>query len=247
MHTCVLVRTPRSVQRTVTRKHSSGFSVCPLVHANSILAFSPLNKAPSSGLNGVGGATVGADVGVSVGVGDGCTRVTVGVGVQVGAGVGVSVGVTVGVKVGVRLGVGVVVGVLVGMGVFVAVGVDVKVGTSTRTRIGTSLATAWTVPIANGGRKPSRRCCSQGITRNKNAIATTKPAPISSGRSQSCRRGSPQLGHTSKARLLTVPQCRQRMLRGCRWGLPQWGQTSCPVWTSVRQRLHFFTGLPRRR
>ena len=219
--------------------------MCLLVHASSIFAFSPLNKAPSSGLNVVGGATVGAGVGVSVGTGEGRARVTVGVGVQVGIGVDVSVGVTVGVKVGVRLGVGVVVGVLVGMGVFVGVGVDVRVGTSTRTKTGTSLATDWTVLTANGGRKLFRLCCNQGITRSMTAIATTRAAPTSNGRSQSCRNGSPQLGHTSRARLLTVPQCRQRMLRGRRWGLPQWGQTSCPVWISVPQRLHFFNGRPR--
>ena len=190
---------------------------------------------------------VGAGVGVSVGTGEGRTCVAVGVGVQVGVGVGVEVGVTVGVGVGVRLGVGVTVGVMVGVGVLVGVGVGVRVGTSTRTRAGTSLTTAWTRPVFSGGRKLSRLCCNQGITKSTTRITATRAAPIISGRSQSWRRGSPQLGHTPKARLLTVPQCRQRTFPGRRWGLPQWAQTSCPFWTSVPQRLHFLNELPRRR
>jgi hypothetical protein len=170
-----------------------------------------LNGAPSGGLTGAGGSTVGGGAGVRVArlrVAVGRGRVGVGVGVRVGVGEGVSVGVGEGVGVGVRLGVGVVVGVLVGVGVIDGVSVAVSVGTSTR--IGTSLAIACTVPTTTWGLKLSMVWRSQGPTMNPKVTPNATTRPISTGRSQSCRKGSPQVGHTSRLRLLTVPQLRQR-------------------------------------
>ncbi len=186
------------------------------------------------------GSGVGVAVGL-VGVGVGLARVAVGVGDSVGVGVGVSVGVGVGVGVGVRLGVGVVVGVLVGVGVMDGVSEGVSVGTSNST--GTSLAIACTVLTATAGLKLSKPCRNHGPTTKPTTIPNNTAPVIHIGRSQSCRSGSPQPGHTSNLRLLTLPHVRQRACPGCRCGLPQWGHTSCPVEISVPHRLHFFTEL----
>lgn len=183
-------------------------------------ASSPLNTASSSGFSRVGGKSVGNGVGVKVGVVIGVgvlvgrTRVDVGVIVGVSVGVGVCVGVGVEVGVGVKVGVGVVVGVLVGEGVIEGVRDGVSVGTFTRT--GTSLAAACTVLTATDGWKWVTAFHTQEPTRTTRTKTTIAPMPISSGRSQSCRKGSPQPGQTFRLRLLTVPQCRQRTRRGWR-------------------------------
>lgn len=155
---------------------------------------------------GVGGGLVGVHVGL--------TLVGVGVSVTVDVGVGVSVGAGVRVGVGVALGTVVAVGVLVGVGVREAVGVAVRVGTSTRT--GTSLATACTVLTATKGWMPWNLSMSQGPTVSTKATPAMMATPSNKGLTQSCRRGSPQAGHTSRLRLLTFPQWRQRTCRGCR-------------------------------
>jgi hypothetical protein len=154
-----------------------------------------------------------------VGVAGTRVRVGVGLGVSVGVSVGVAVGVGVSVGEGVMLGTGVVVGVFVGVGVTDGVSDGVKVGTSTKT--GTSLAIACTVPSAREGWNLSRLRINQGPTTRINATTMAKAEVRMTGWSQSCRSGSPQLGHTLRPRLLVVPQYRQRTRRGRRWGLPQ--------------------------
>lgn len=191
------------------------------------------NGASSSGSSGVGGGSVGTGLGVGVSVagvvavGGMRVRVGVGDGVSVGVGDGVSVGV--GVRLGVRVGAGdgVLVGTGVGVGVIDGVKEGVRLGTSTRT--GISLAIACTLLMAREGCNSARPRRSEGPAKSTKATTTAKPPIINAGRIQSCFRASPQTGQTLNPPLLTVPQWRHLTLRGWRWGLPQCGQTACPL------------------
>lgn len=140
---------------------------------------------------------MGKGVGVSVGtVGVAGCRVRVGVGVAVGVSVDVGVQVGVGVRVGegVTLGVGVLVGVLVDVGVTEGVKDGVRVGTSIKT--GTSLAMACTVLIAPAGRNRPKLCSNPGPTVKMSTRTAISAAAANTGRSQSWRSGSPQLGQS---------------------------------------------------
>jgi hypothetical protein len=147
------------------------------------------------------------------------TRVGVGVGELVTVGVGVSVAVGVIVGVGVRLGVGVAVGVRVGVGVIDGVSDGVSEGTSTRT--GTSLATARTLLTAKDGWNLLIAAPNHMTTIPPKTTPRITTGTVRSGLNQSLLRGSPQPGQTSKLRVLTLPQYRQRTRLGRSCGLPQ--------------------------
>jgi hypothetical protein len=180
------------------------------------------------------GAGVAVSAGVEVALGRG-VAVQVGVGVRVGARVLVGVGVSGGV-VAVSVGIA---GIGVSVGLAVGAGVDVAPAVAVPTRAGTVVTGVAAVPTATArpGMRPNP-WRSSGMVISSSAMPATKMRAITASPAHGRRRGAPQVTHSSRLRLFTVPQVRQRTRRGRRRVWPQREQTSCSAGISAPQCLH---------